>query len=51
MHIQIHRHILCVTKPNCILLKKHMLKIVMREVTNYAAKHGMWLHVLNFSSI
>lgn len=21
------------------------------ERSNYAAKHGMWLHVLNFSSI
>lgn len=52
MHNQIHRHTLHVTTLNCILLKKHMLKTVMGEVT--ATKHsyiGMWLNVLNFSSI
>lgn len=33
MHIQMHRHIVCVATLNCILLKKYLLKIVMREVT------------------
>lgn len=49
VHIQMYRHILCVATLNCILLKKYVLKIVMREVT--AAKHDMWLHDLNFSNI
>lgn len=33
VHIEMHRHILCVAALNCIVLKKYLLKIVMREVT------------------
>lgn len=33
MHIEMHRHILCVAALNCTVLKKYLLKIVMREVT------------------